>query len=380
MTISKHLVNNIIERLNHVINQDINFIDTDAVILSSTNKDRIGDFHGGAQKVLSENKKNIIKYNGEYLGAKEGMNLPVYFNNKIIGVIGITGKTEEIEKYGEIIQSMTEILLKEAYFLEQKNINKETRRRFVEELLFRKNDDNDKSLLIRSELLDININIPRIVIMGGIKRERGEEIVNMPTLDENVYNDIKQSIKFNMQNILIQNGTNYIILLDSTEVNKTDIDELIFSIHQKINDKYGVKLCFGVGGETNRYNELSESYIEARRALNTMPYYQKKCVIYYSELDIGLLWDSIPQNIRSKFIQRVFRGIDSDELKEYVDFLFSYFQNEGSINKIAEKLYVHKNTVQYRVKKIKSLTGYDVRAVDDAVILYLAIVLYKMQD
>lgn len=378
MNVPQYLAKDIVGRMKEIINQDINYIDTKGVIMASTDEKRIGTFHGGAKRVLSGKNEIIIHYDEEYPGAKQGINLPVYFENNIVGVIGITGKEEEVGRYGKIIQSMTEILIKEAYLVEQKNIGRETKRQFVEELLFRRHKTDEKTLMIRSELLNIKINIPRIVVVARIREKYEEKMLNTPAIYEKIYNIIQGYVDFNKQNLIIQSGMNYIMLLDTNTLK--EIHSLIQSIHENIEKKYGIKVCFGIGGISSSADAMRTSYLEARKALDVALTSQTKCIIEYSELDIELFLDEIPQRIKQEYIQKVFRNIDMNQMDEYIEFLGKYFQNNGSITKTAEELYIHKNTVQYKLKRIKALTGYDARNIEDSAILYLAITLYTLEN
>ena len=146
-----------------IINNDVNFFDIRGITIASTDRNRIGTFNEGAKKAIQFNNDLIVDYDGQYEGARRGINLPVHFDNQVVGAIGITGGKEKIEKYGEIIQRMTEILVKEAYIQEQELLNRESKKQFTEELIFG-TDKDDKVLRGRASLLDINLDIPRIVI------------------------------------------------------------------------------------------------------------------------------------------------------------------------------------------------------------------------
>lgn len=366
----------IVGRMKEIINQDINYINTEGIIIASTDEKRIGTYHGGASRVLSGKEEIVIRYDEEYPGARQGINLPVYFENKIVGIIGITGREEEVERYGKIIQSMTEILIKEAYIVEQKNIDRETKRQFIEELFFRRHKTDEKTFMMRSELLGIKVDIPRVIVVASIEENHRNKMLSTQYVYEKTYNEIQGYLGFNRQNLIIQNGMNYIILL-ATSISK-EVYPLVKNIHENIEKKYGVKAYFGIGGLSSCTDEMRTSYLEAKKALDVALTFRGKCIIEYSELDIELFIDEIPQTIKQEYIQKVFKNIDANQLGEYIEFLDKYFQNNGSITKTAKELYVHKNTVQYRVKRIKTLTGYDPRNIKDSAILYLAIILYTL--
>ncbi|NMB07635.1 MAG: hypothetical protein GX981_04545, partial [Tissierellia bacterium] len=202
MNVSNHLAQNIVEDMKEIINQDINYFNSDGVIIASTDKTRIGSFHAGARRVLDLKQDLIIRFDEQYKGARKGINLPVYFENEIVGVIGITGEKQEVEKYGKIIQRMTEILIREGYIQEQKKMERESRRQFIEELLFRYHSD-DESLLTRAELLNIKPNVDRIVAVARIT-ENNDDFVLTPTINEEIFNSFRSQIEYNPQNLIVQ--------------------------------------------------------------------------------------------------------------------------------------------------------------------------------
>jgi carbohydrate diacid regulator len=373
--VPEYLARDIVESIKEIINQDINYIDTNSIIIASTNESRVGTFHGGAKRVLLRKDEVIIDYDGQYEGTKQGINLPVYFQNNIVGVIGITGSEEEVGKYGKIIKQMTEILIKEAYIVEQEKIERESKKQFIEELLFRIHKEDKRTLNMRSELLNIKIDIPRVVMVARAYEDYENNLVSTPLLNEKVYNFIRSYIDFNIQNIIVQSGMSYIIILDINSLK--DIQSLAKNIHENIKSKYNIKICFGMGSNSINADEMRESYIEAKKALNVALTSREKLIMKYSELDLDLLINEMPDTTKQIFIDRVFKNIKPNEINVYLGILIKYFENNGSITKTADELFIHKNTLQYKLNKIKKMTGYDPRVINDMAVLYLAVKLYN---
>src|SRR5690554_3789083 len=211
MYVPREIAQNIVEEMKKIINQEINYFDKNAIIIASTDENRLGRFHGGARKVLDEKTDLIIHYDNQYEGAKKGINVPVYFVNEIVGVIGITGEKEDVEKYGMIIQRMTEILIKEAYLIEQDNIQVESTRKYIEDLLFSRRVD-DKLLKNRGDILGIDTSIPRIVVLSKVFNE-DNEIIFSPIENEKILGIFKKHIRNDKQNLMVQSGTNIIMIL-----------------------------------------------------------------------------------------------------------------------------------------------------------------------
>ena len=243
MSVPKYLAQNIVEDMKDIINQDINFFDSKGVIIASTDKTRIGDFHGGAKRVLDLRQDLIISFDEQYKGAKKGINVPVYFENEIIGVIGITGEKEEVEKYGKIIQRMTEILVKEGYIQEQEKIEREGRRQFIEELQFRYHSD-DRALFTRAELLNIKTNKKRIVAVARIMIE-DDDFVLTPNANEDIFNSFRSQVEYNPQNLIAQSGMNIIIIYELRI--KENIETLVSSLKEHIENKHNINVYFGIG-------------------------------------------------------------------------------------------------------------------------------------
>ena len=135
MNISVSLATNILNKMKEIIHQDLNYIDKSGIIIASTDPNRTGTFHAAALKCIKEKAPLIISSDDEFQGSRKGINMPIYFNNAIIGVIGITGDKNEVEKYGEIIRMMTEILIKEAWIKDSDIRTKEINRTFIERIV-----------------------------------------------------------------------------------------------------------------------------------------------------------------------------------------------------------------------------------------------------
>ena len=209
MKIPKNLATTIVGNLKEIINQDINYIDKNGIIIASTNQDRVGTYHGGAKRVIATKSELVISFDAQYEGTKSGINLPVYFQNDIVGVIGITGSEDEVGRYGKIIKQMTEILIKEAFLAEQEKTARESIKQFIEELLFLKHKEDKRTVKMHSELLNIETDIPRTVVVSRIGQGYENDSLNLPTIHENLYNFIKSYIDFNSQNLIVQSGEYY---------------------------------------------------------------------------------------------------------------------------------------------------------------------------
>lgn len=378
MKVPKKVAEDIVSRMKIIINQDINFIDNEAIIIASTDEKRIGDYHGGAQVALTTRDKVIIKYNEQFTGARKGINLPVYFKNEIVGIIGVTGEENEVVKFGEIIQNMTEILIKEAYLAEQLSIERESKKQIIDDLFFRIDEINEKTIQERSELLNLKLDISRVVVLGRIDELSRDFHLPIPQLKEQIYNLIRDQISNNQQNIVVQSGMYYILLINLQ--NNEGALPIVKNINATIKEKYNISFYFGIGKISNDVEGLRESFKEAKKAVNIAIKYNKSSIIEFSNMDIELFIDALDTKLKQQYMKYVFKDMDNEDIEEVSGILGMYFKNNGSINKTADDLFIHKNTLQYKLNKIKNLTGFDPRKLEQMVVLYMAIKLFQFEN
>lgn len=111
MEIPINIAQNIVNTLEDNIGYKINFMNSKGVIIASSDESRLGENHEGALIVLRTKKTFTTTSDMDFTYSREGIDLPVEIDNQIIGTVGITGKAEEVEAFGTIIKTMTEILL-----------------------------------------------------------------------------------------------------------------------------------------------------------------------------------------------------------------------------------------------------------------------------
>ena len=126
--------------------------------------------HAGAEELLRKNLPEFI-VEKEGHGVYSGVNLPLIIEDRVIGVVGITGPVGEVRVLGNVIKKMTEILILDRYRRSQKQALAELRRGFVLELLF---GEDEGKLEVESEMLKIDIKRPKILTVLEIDAKPGE--------------------------------------------------------------------------------------------------------------------------------------------------------------------------------------------------------------
>ncbi|MDB5052215.1 MAG: hypothetical protein JWM44_265 [Bacilli bacterium] len=370
----------IVKELSKIISRNINFMNDEGIIIASTDQSRIGLVHEGALIVLKTKKKLLVKEN-QFPGSKAGINLPVYFENRVIGVIGITAIEPEILKMAEIIRKMTEILIKEQLIDERNEIVNQSREVFIRDWLEGRWKE-DKVLSSKGWMIGLNVNLPRVAITVHIHYDsdiqQGRTSFDLQR-EQNLYKGyLHEAVKFNDQDLIIPVGFMKFALLitcqgSNEEKRKEFITHKIQYIHRQIPKSDHFTILVGIGGYYDSIRGVPISYLESEKAESYASPTDELNIVFYDELRLELLLDSVPNERSANFVRRTLNLEAFSDPKEIVEMLSLFFACNQSINKTAERLFIHKNTLQYRLIKIKEITGYDPRVFEEAVLLYLAL-------
>jgi len=135
----------------------------------------------------------------------------------------------------------------------------------------------------------------------------------------------------------------------------------------------------GIGTMAQHLRELAKSYKEAQIAIEVGKVFDtERYVINYENLGIGRLIYQLPTTLCEMFLQEVFKKNPIDALDQETLFtIYKFFENNLNVSETARKLFVHRNTLVYRLEKIKKLTGLDLREFDDAITFKVALMVKK---
>lgn len=353
------LAKKIIQEVRRLIDEDIIIVDTTGTIIASTESGRIGSFHEGALLASREQKKIVItkKMEETLQGVRAGLNLPVLFQNKVVGVIGITGDPETISPYGELLKKMTELLIQESYYAEQMELDSRTLETFVFDWLQVKEPTSE--FISRAELLGVEINTERQIVMAAI---------NGASLSiKELSNHIQQLI--GNENLFVRWGNDRFLLL-LTQQPKPQLVEVLQKLKVGLETQYNVKLSFGVGQLVPGY-QLRKSFDEAERALQVAK--RTSGIQFDDELTLEMLLQEISDDVRSEFVLRTIGKLLLDPV--LIKTLQAFIAENQSIKKTSEVLHIHVNTLHYRLQKVEELTGLHPRNFPDLVTLYLGLLL-----
>ena len=374
MLISRDSAMRIVTEMSSVIHHDINMMDEQGIIIASTDPARVGSFHGGVFKMLQDGLDEIVvQHDGEYEGSREGINLPVLFEGARVGAVGITGKSDEVAQYGRIIKKMTEVLLLDSWAERQKQLRAAMWSQFMEEWLFSASEQISDDLAERGLELGIDIRKPRQVFIVALTGHPDKNVVVGQNLLNRVEEQIHDVVWNQADGFYYKLPFRYVCFVAPCAPDK--LQACVEDMRDRI-QSCGIQPFIGVDATTSDYWKIREAYCHADKALKAA-LRSGRLIGYYDDADLEILVSEIPLQVRKDFVQNLFKECSSSELEELLDFLSVYFEASGSIQSTAQELFMHKNTVQYKLRKIEKQTGFDPRDIKNAAVFETALAVYR---
>ena len=374
MQLSRHQAQDIVDEIGQIVKKEISLMDEDGYVIACTDRNRIGTFHAGAKKIIDEGLYGFyVSPQDSTDFMRTGVNLPITFLNKIVGVIGINGEYDQIISLGRVVKKMTEILIREKVEGAQKRLDERVYSRFMDDwVLNRMSLLQPQEFMERGRSLGIDITLPRRVMVVSISNmEEYTNSVEGQTLIEQVENTLAGYLDKLAGDLILRNAARQILLIHKGS------DEAMRSLAEKlcrvVEKQYNVTLAIGVDGGVD---DVHQAYLQANKVWQAARISEKK-IMFYEQSTLELFINEISPGTKKEYINKIFTGCSEEEISKWIELLEVYFSTNGSLQLTSDSLHIHKNTLQYQLKRLKQLSGYDVRELGSSSIFYMAIVFYK---
>ena len=358
-SVDSALANQIVNTIGDVCEKNVNIISPGGIILASTDSSRVGTFHEIGHLVAQQKSAIEVQDDSTYAGTHRGINMPIYYNGRIIAVVGITGNPNEVRKYAYLADRITHLLIREREVSQYSRIQSEKKHFIIQSLLSNEAYDPD---YMRECFSDFHMDAStskRLIIVQVNSRYN---VTNLSMLEPQV-SSLFESLS---PSVMSYNyPRQYIAIIEGKTGQKH------MKIVKDFADAHAPFLRVAVGKETS-FAMLRESYHSALTALNA-PDVSDESFVMYDSLLLEVILANIPASDREDFCLKTIASLEPEEL----ELLETYFKESCSLEKTAKTLYHHKNAFQYRLNKIWKKTGLNPRDFKDAVNLYLALALNR---
>lgn len=349
-SIDTKIAQDIVNRVMEIISYNINIMNRDGVIIASGDRTRLNKIHSGAKSVI-ESKINIEIYR-DTEKEKSGINLPIIYCDEVIGVIGITGKPDEIRQFGELVKMTAELLVNEHFILSHEKNIQVSRNKFLCELIQNKENYSEENIST-SIKLGINLEIERTILAINVKNK---DFSYIHTVKDNIARHLEE------QEFVFEYDQNTILVL----VNTISRQNIIINILSEED------LIIGVGMKSKN---VATSFRQAKLAMKSGNIiYKDSKILKYEELYFLSTLTTCEGN---GILENHIKVLKAEGSKlSLMETILAYVKYNGEVNTISKKLNIHRNTLSYRLEKIHIITGKNPKNILDLLELYTSYILY----
>ena len=351
--ISNQILQNTIDGLKGITRIDLCIIDVEGKVLAATFPEADKYMEPALAFVESPADSQVV--NGYQF-------FKVFDDHQLEYILLANGDSDDVYMVGKIASFQIQNLLV-AY---KERFDKDN---FIKNLLL------DNLLLVdiynRAKKLHIETDVKRIVFIIETKTEK----------DTNALETVRTLFSSKTKDFITAVDEKNIILVKEIKPSETyeDMRKTAKVIVDMLNTEAMSSVNVAYGTIVNEIKEVSRSYKEAKLALDVGKiFYSDRKIIAYSNLGIGRLIYQLPLPLCKMFIKEIFDGKSPDEFdEETLTTINKFFENSLNVSETSRQLYIHRNTLVYRLDKLQKSTGLDLRVFEDAITFKIALMVVK---
>ena len=351
---SNRLFQTIVHQMKDVVGRTVGVIDENGIIIASSEIGKIGESRQRIKELLPYSSESTAHdgYTYRFISAQE----------KYDTIVFVEGDDQHADRMCQLLA----ISLGNIKNLYDEKYDKGS---FIKNIIL----DNilPSDIYIKSNELHFNSEELRAVIVikfQGVSTPAPYEVISGIVTDKTR----DYVISISEQDIVIVKEV-------TPDTEPHDLEEYANQILKTATEQSGSKLLIGVSSIVENLKDLARAYKEAKISLEVGKVFDiEKPVMSYENLGIGRLIYQLPTTLCEIFLGEVFKRGSLDSLdRETLMTVQSFFENNLNVSETSRKLFVHRNTLVYRLEKIRKLTGLDLREFDHAVTFKVALMVKK---
>lgn len=354
--ISNQILQSTIETIKGITRMDLAVVDTDGKILSTTFTEA---------KEVAEMARQFAASPADSQTASGHQFFKIFDETQLEYILIARGESDENYMVGKMAAFQITSLVT-AY---KEKFDKDN---FIKNLLL------DNLLLVdvfnRSKKLHIRDNVPRAVYMVQVGKQAGAAALEgLKTLFSGHSRDFVTAV--DEENVLIVREV-------SEDDDRESLMETANTVLGMLETEMMISARIGIGTTVYELKDVSKSYKEAKMALDVGNIFMvDEKVIHYGSLGIGRLIYQLPLPLCHMFIDEIFKELKPDEFdEETLSTIQMFFDNNLNVSETSRQLYIHRNTLVYRLDKLMRATGLDLRNFDDAITFKISLMVQKYMD
>lgn len=375
MVILDHtLAQQIVDRTMSIIGHNINVMNAAGTIIGSGDAERIGQKHDGA--VLALNHGDSLELDEQSCqsmqGVKPGINMLLHFKGEVVGVVGVTGNPEHIRAFAQLVKMTAELTIEQASLVEQLQWDRRHQEEFVSAWLNQQLGDSE--LHDWAQRLSIDLATPRVAVVIELKAE------NAPISLNSVRGVVDVLYRSEDKPLVAIMSMNEIVVLKPLRSSSNSDQSVLESIQRRVTTNQIDDVRLAIGQRFDSALQLPLSYQSAKQVLAVgRCSHPEQTMLSVSEYRLPVLLAPLADSWQGEQLaQAMVTLVSADKSGQLVKTLEAYFQSNGNANDCAKALYIHRNTLRYRLDRISEVTGISTQDFTGLTELYIASQLRKL--
>jgi carbohydrate diacid regulator len=397
MEITELIAENIVNKLSALLKKKIIVSNMRGDVLASTELSENGKNYDQLRAAAEQGTDVEIKVQGGQNTLPEGLVVPINYSGEQCGLVFIEDKPEEYKHYQHILSTTVDLLISQNMIMDNFPYKDKIKDNFVFGLLHRQLSVEDPKVREEADLFDINLSRDKVVViinvegyweslMGhNLSASEDEKQTMLAGYKKKIFQAFSQFFgRLSACSVSYFGSDTFVVMVDELySMEGKEMTDLIRSKAEEFHtligsqfDKYK-RLLIGVGTFYRGREGAILAYEEARRALNLALSIGTVRKVYHID-DLGMIATLAGGNKKwqDNFVKRLLmKLIAEDYLLETVEV---FFDENMSLTQTSKDLKIHRNTLLYRLDKIKKVTGLDPRKFNDAMELKVALILNKV--
>jgi len=329
-------------------------MDQHGIIIASTDESRIGQTHNMAIEAIQNGSTTVVRVSGN--GMKPGVNAPIYYQEKICGVFGISGNPDETITFVQLVKRLIELMIEQEAAQNIRRVSQQLKAQYLNEWVWRHTTYSD-NFISDGERYGVQVNKPRCIAIIRLSAPLAMESRLHTFYENNSFDDYCLHIT----------ATRYVLILNTMQPVSAQLSQVL-----DLAPSAQVAV-----GEPHEIIFLSLTQAQAAIRLGPLLYPDRQ-IFHYADVwpfDAMLYGMTHSENYRGRpeDRDRWFTEGDAQLLKTFLAFV----NHSGEMGVAAKNLHIHRNTLSYRLEKIRQLTGRDPTIYIDAFLLLCDYVLHK---
>ncbi len=354
---SNRLFQGIVHQMTEVVERTFGVLDETGTVISCSELSHIGEVQSNAVADVFASTENIVVDGYTYKAFGTQMH-PEY-------AIFVEGDDDVANRYVSVL-AVSLASIKQYYD------EKYDRGNFIKNVIL----DNilPGDIYIKARELHFNNDVTRVVLLIRITEKN----------DVSVFDVIQDLFPDKSKDFVINVNDTDIALVKEVKnnIDGKDLEKLARSIADSLGTEYYTHVLVGIGTTISNIKDLARSFREAQVSLEVGKVFDtEKTIVSYEHLGIARLIYQLPTTLCEMFLREIFKRGSIENLDHETLFTIQkFFENNLNVSETSRKLFVHRNTLVYRLEKIKKLTGLDLREFDDAIVFKVALMVKKYLD